>query len=36
MTTYDPERHAVLLADYCVTARPGDRVLVSGSTLACR
>ncbi|WP_295816785.1 aminopeptidase [uncultured Deinococcus sp.] len=34
MTTYDPERHAVLLADYCVTARPGDRVLVSGSTLA--
>ncbi|GHF42925.1 aminopeptidase [Deinococcus metalli] len=32
--TYDPVRHAVLLADYCVTARPGDRVLISGSTLA--
>ncbi|WP_022802297.1 aminopeptidase [Deinococcus ficus] len=32
--TYDPDRHATLLADYCVTAQPGDRVLVSASTLA--
>ncbi|GGR61320.1 aminopeptidase [Deinococcus seoulensis] len=32
--TYDPERHATLLADYCVSVRPGDRVLVAGSTLA--
>ena len=27
--TYDPDRHATLLADYCVAAQPGDRVLVS-------
>ncbi|AWT37494.1 aminopeptidase [Deinococcus arenae] len=32
--TYDPERHAILLADYCVSVRPGDRVLVAGTTLA--
>lgn len=32
--TYDPQPHAALLADYCVSARPGDRVLVAASTLA--
>ncbi len=32
--TYDPERHAVLLADYCIAVQPGDRVLVAASTLA--
>ena len=31
---YDPQKHADLLADYCLGAREGERVLVQGSTLA--
>ncbi|MPY67894.1 aminopeptidase [Deinococcus sp. SDU3-2] len=32
--TYDAERHAILLAEYCIAVQPGDRVLVAASTLA--
>lgn len=31
---YDPERHAELLADYCISVKEGDRVYVGASTLA--
>ncbi|WP_102127164.1 aminopeptidase [Deinococcus planocerae] len=31
---YDPERHAALLADYCLTAGVGERLLVAGGTEA--
>lgn len=31
---YDPVKHADLLVDYCVSAQPGERVLVQASTLA--
>ncbi|WP_216318523.1 aminopeptidase [Deinococcus aestuarii] len=34
MSLYDPERHAELLADYCIGVKPGDRVYVGASTLA--
>lgn len=33
-SVYDPEKHAALMVDYCVSAQPGDRVLVASSTLA--
>ncbi|WP_345452412.1 aminopeptidase [Deinococcus aluminii] len=31
---YDPARHAALLADYCLMAQPGERLLVAGGTAA--
>ncbi|MBB5296687.1 aminopeptidase [Deinococcus metallilatus] len=31
---YDPARHAALLADYCLSAQPGERLLVAGGTAA--
>ncbi|EYB66611.1 peptidase M29, aminopeptidase II [Deinococcus phoenicis] len=31
---YDPSRHAALLADYCLSAREGERLLVAGGTAA--
>ncbi len=31
---YDPQKHADLLADYCLNAQGGERVLIQGSTLA--
>jgi len=31
---YDPVPHAALLADYCLMARPGERLLVAGGTAA--
>ncbi|WP_148234903.1 aminopeptidase [Deinococcus maricopensis] len=31
---YNPEKHADLLVDYCVYVKPGERILVHGSTLA--
>jgi len=33
-TPYDPHKHALLLADYCLGVQPGHRVLVQTSTLA--
>ncbi|MFB9990868.1 aminopeptidase [Deinococcus oregonensis] len=33
-SVYDPEKHAALMVDYCVSAQPGERVLVASSTLA--
>ncbi|AFZ68336.1 aminopeptidase [Deinococcus peraridilitoris] len=32
--SYDHLKHARLLVDYCVSAQPGERILVQGSTLA--
>ncbi|MEF2278593.1 aminopeptidase [Deinococcus sp. YIM 134068] len=32
--SYDPERHAALLADYCLTAGASERLLVAGGTPA--
>ncbi len=31
---YDPNKHALLLTDYCLSVQPGERVLVQSSTLA--
>ncbi|MDL2345618.1 aminopeptidase, partial [Deinococcus sp. MIMF12] len=28
--SYDPAAHAALLADYCLSAAPGERLLVAG------
>lgn len=33
-TAYDPHKHALLLADYCLGVQPGHRVLVQTTTLA--
>ncbi|WP_425146418.1 aminopeptidase [Deinococcus sp.] len=32
--SYDPQRHALLLTDYCLEVQPGQRVLVQTTTLA--
>lgn len=34
LLAYDPERHAELLAHYCLSAQPGERLLVGASTAA--
>ena len=34
LSPYDPEKHALLLTDYCLAAQPGERVLVQTTTLA--
>ncbi len=34
LLAYDPERHAELLAHYCLSAQPGERLLVAASTAA--
>ncbi|MHA0035095.1 aminopeptidase [Deinococcus sp. PESE-13] len=34
LLAYDPERHAELLAYYCLSAQPGERLLVGASTAA--
>lgn len=32
--SYDPQKHAALLVDYCIQAQPGERILVATTTLA--
>ncbi len=32
--TYDPQKHAELMVDYCIQAQPGERILVATTTLA--
>lgn len=34
LQNYDPEQHARLLTDYCLSVQPGERVLVQTTTLA--
>ncbi|WP_291424342.1 aminopeptidase [Deinococcus sp.] len=34
LIAYDPVRHAALLTHYCLSAAPGERLLVAGSTSA--
>ena len=34
LLAYDAQKHAELLAHYCLSAQPGERLLVAGSTLA--
>ncbi len=34
VTSYDPDKHAALLAEYCLYAAPGERLLVTGGVEA--